>query len=190
MRRIISKQAEAKRSKRNQYILGGILIFVMFFSVLGYGFMGQDKETNSKKIEYNGFEFINQNGLWYSEIGGIQFAFKYNPKEVGQMPRELNGLENYQDKPLYISSENSEAELEIYRNLDRFVLRRQPACLVNETCEDPELPIKTCDDNFILIKESENMNIVQENNCVHIFAPSENLTQITDEFLFKMLGIE
>ena len=33
-------------------------------------------------------------------------------------------------------------------------------------------------------------NIYQQENCVFIEGPRENLTQITDEFLFKITGIE
>jgi hypothetical protein len=55
-------------------------------------------------------------------------------------------------------------------------------------CEET-LPIKTCEDNFIIIKENNFTNIIQEDNCVFIQGPSENLTMVSDEFLFHILGV-
>jgi len=199
MRKIVSKHDKDKKNKRNQFILGGILIFVMFFSVLGYSFGGGDSDTNVKKVNYNGFEFIEQNDFWFLDYGSFKFIFKYNPEQVEEIDSELDKLNDYYGVPLYVSSENNEAELEIYRNLNPgvnpIVQRMQPACLEKnesllglEEC-DENLPIKTCEDNLIIIKESNNPKIVQKDNCVFIEGPQENLTRITDEFLFNILGI-
>jgi len=201
MRKIISKHEEGRKRKRNQLIVGGVLIFIMFFSVLGYSFRGGDE--NTKKINYNGFEFINQNDFWILNTENFYFVFKNNPKQVEEIGGDLEYLENYYDKPLYIYSENSESEIEIYRNLfyqNQIVQRMQSACLdeniTNTTLGerivlecDENLPIKNCEDNFIIIKEDNNTKITQNKNCVFIFGQQENLTKITDEFLFKILGI-
>lgn len=188
MRKIISKYKESKRKKRNGIIIGLILVGVMLFSVLGYAFRGGGND-DIKKLNYNDFEFVEQNGFWFTNIENFQFAFKYNPQQVEEIDSELKYLDNYYNKPLYISSENSEAELEIYRNLfyqNQIVQRMQSACL--EEC-DENLPVKTCEDNFIIIKENNISEIIQEENCVFIKGREENLTKITDEFLFKILGI-
>ena len=47
MRRIISKEAEEKKKKRNQLIVGLILIAVMVFSVLGYSLSGFGNSNSS-----------------------------------------------------------------------------------------------------------------------------------------------
>jgi hypothetical protein len=190
MRKITTKSIEEKRKRRNSLIIGIVLVFVMFFSVLGYAFRGSEEPEEAGKVIYNGFEFRSSGGFWVLNIGDSQFFFKYSPEEVERINAVgLNPLPNYYQKPLYISSENQEAEYEIYRNLDRFVLRRQPACLYEAGCEE-ELPIKTCADNFIIIREAPLSNIVQEENCVFISGPQENLTKITDEFLFKIIGVD
>ena len=103
----------------------------------------------------------------------------------------MNDLGSYKNKPLYIFSEDSEAELEIYRNLfyqNQIVQRFQEACPEGEKCEK-NIPTKTCDDNFIIIKENEKSEIIQEKNCVFIRGEVGNLTKSSDEFLFKILGI-
>ena len=73
--------------------------------------------------------------------------------------------------------------------LGQVSLRIQPACLDESECEGG-WPVKTCKDNFIIIRNSNYTNIIQEDNCVFINGPEENLTQITDEFLFKIIGVE
>ena len=162
----------------------------MFISVLGFGFQGQPKDDNTyESMIYNGYEFIPQNGIWNLQIGNFQFGFKYNPNEVSKIDSEVNDLSSYANKPLYIKSENPESEFELYRNLDNIILRRQYACLNKEGCEG-DYPIKTCEDNFIIIEQGNSSEILQEENCVFIRGPSENLTYLTDEFLFKIIGIE
>lgn len=188
MRKIISKQEEDKKRTRKQFIVGGVLIFIMLFSVIGYSFQGKEKD-NIKKINYNGVEFIKQDNFWITKQGNLNFAFKYNPYEAEKINSKINKLENYYGKPLYLSSEDSEASLEIYRNLDQIVQRIQFACLENEKCNDKALPVKTCSENFIVIKESNNSEIKQQENCVFIYGNQENLTQLTDSFLFKAIEI-
>lgn len=187
MRKIVSKHAEGKKTRRNQLIVGLVLIFIMFFSVVGYSFTGKTVE-NSGKINYNGYEFAEQNGFWVLNIGNL-FFFKYNPEQVEKSYALVNPLSNYYQKPLYISSENQEAEREIYVNLRQVALRIQSACLEGEECRGENLPVKTCRDNFIIIREDNSSYINQDENCVFIQAPQENLTKLTDEFLFKTLGI-
>ncbi len=190
MRDIITKAEQERKRKRNQIIVGLILVAVMIFSTLGYAFMGEEKQNtdNSNKVNYNGFTFENQNGLWFLTIGASQFSFKYNPEEVEKADSELKTLDNYIEKPLYIFSENKEAEYEIYRNLDQIVLRRQYACLDNNCSEN--FPVKNCTDNFIIIEKSDFNEIKQDQNCVFIRGHDENLTGMTDAALFKMIGVE
>ena len=165
------------------------LVILMFFSVLGYGFVGRDGSGEETKIEYNGFEFVKQNNVWILSTGEVDFFFKYNPKEVEQISVAVNYIDTYAGKPLYIYSENNEASSEIYVNLNEIAQRIQLACLNEEDCVG-DVPLKTCEDNFIIIRENNETNIIQEDNCVHIMGPSENLTMMSDVFLFKTIGIE
>ncbi len=191
MRKIISKYEEDKKRKRRGIIVGIILIGIMIFSTLGYSFLGGEK-NDSKKLNYNGFEFEEQNGFWATNIENILFIFKYNPMQIEEINSSLKNVNNYYNKPLYIYSEDEGAELEIYRNLfyeNKIVQRMQSACLEGNIC-DEDLPIKSCEDNFIIITENNISKINQEGNCVFIEGKKENLTKITDEFLFKIIGIQ
>ncbi len=200
MRKLESRGTEEKRRKRNQLIIGLILVFVMLISVLGYGFQTQeDPNTDSTKVEYNGYTFTADNsGYWLLKIGNADFYFRNNPNEVNASNSVVPLLNSYSGKPLYIYSESQESELELYRNLDNFILRRQYACLDlgNNTldtaaainCSD-ELPLKTCEDNFLIIEEAIEFDVYSIDNCVFIKGPKNELIKATDEFLFKTLGI-
>ena len=190
MRKIISKEEEDKKRRRNQFIVGGAMILVMLASTLGYAFT-REETTSSEKIIYNGFEFTKQSGFWETSVNSYQFFFAYNPKETPKINSVLNSFESYVGKPLYIYSENIEAATEIYRNLfyqNQIVERVQDACLVGEKCES-NAPLKACENNFIIIKESVNNRIMQNKSCVFIEGNMGNLTQLSDEFLFNIVGI-
>jgi len=189
MRKLVSKEEEAKKTKRNQIIAGIVLAIVMILSTIGFAFQGRNDNTSEGtspggEVDYNGFKFINQNGLWI--LGN--FVFRYTPQEVENIGIGINPITNYQGKPAYIYSEDSDAEVEIGGNLRLVVQRIQEACPENIVCP-ADIPVKTCNDNFIIIKESNMSNIIQDNNCVFIEGPKENLTQLSDQFLFKALGI-
>jgi hypothetical protein len=187
MRGIVSKEKEAKKQKRNQIILGIILVFIMFFSVAGYAFRGGDADEN-KKVSYNGFDFLQKNGFWYSEINGKSFVFRNNPEET-DVEVKINSVPDYSGKPLYLFSENSMASSEITGNLGKIAERIQQACLNKEECNG-NFPVKTCGDNFIIIKKNNESKITQNDSCIFIYSSDEELAKTADEFLFKVLGVK
>jgi len=190
MRRIISKKIENKKQRRNQLIIGGILILIMVLSIVGYSFNNQ--QNKEEKIIYNNIEFMKEENFWYANIGDFQFSFRYNPEETGENNYQLNKLNVYSGDPLYLYAENSEAGIEIYRNLfyyNQISQRIQYACIEGEKCEG-DYPMKNCEDNFIIIKESDDEEIIQDNNCVFIKGKNENLIKLTDSFLYKIIGVQ
>jgi len=190
MRKILNKKQQKSKERFNQILVGIVLIFLMMLSIMGYSLIGRESTTKKQeKIVYNGFKFSKVNNFWVLEEGEMQFIFKYNPEQVEKIDSEVNYLDFYYNQPLYISSENAEATSEIYNNLGDLVLRMQNACLTEEGCEE-DLPIKGCDSNFIIIRESNITTINQNESCVFIEGNKEDLVSLTDEFLFKVFGIE
>ena len=145
------------------------------------------KGNSNERINYNGFEFTEQNGFWILNKDNTNFIFRFNPNQVEKIDSELKPLANYESKPLYFNSENVLAESEIRTNLAQFVEKMQSACLEEECDESSQ--IRTCENNFIIIREGSK-KISQEGNCVFIEGKTDDLTKLTDEFLFKILGIE
>lgn len=189
MRKIISREEDGKKRKRNQILLGGALVLIMVMSVLGYSWNRDEDKT--EKMNYFGFTFTKVEGGWELSMNKNNFLFRYNPKEVPEMDSSLNLLNSYKNKPLYIYSESAEASADIYKNLgylNRIVERVQEACL-EEECEEG-LPLKTCSENFIIIKEGDENKMEQQDNCVFIEGKKEDLAKLGDSFLFKILGVQ
>ena len=189
IRKIISKSEQEKKRKRNLLIIGIILIFVMFGSVFGIvvGSFGQNF-SGKNKAEYNGYEFYNENGLWKVSIGDADFIFKHYPTETKNITSVLKNINNYYNKPLYVYSEDVNSEIEVYRNLQQISARIQPACFNKENCTG-DFPLKTCADNFIII-ENGTEEVAQIENCVYIKGEKQDLSELTDSFLYNIIGIK
>ncbi len=189
MRKIETKKDKDKKTRRNQIIVGGVLIFIMFFSVLGYGFGGRtsnngssDSNTNS----YNGYNFEKVNGFWRTEFGNGYLFFIYSPSEVLNLDIPPLSLDKYSNKTVYLYSENPDAEAEIYYNLNQIGSNVVKSCYGN--CSG-NLPVMTCQDNLVVVRESENESIRNEQNCVFIEGPSSDLILLSDEFMFRLFGM-
>lgn len=190
MRRILTREQRDKKNKRNQLIIGIVLITVLLFSTFGYAF-NNDDEGSSEKVEYNGIDFIQDNsGYWRFSKDGKKFVTRYNPLETEDvLVSGVFGLNDYSDNPLYLVSESQEVIYEIVANLNQFILRPHEACLNEESCER-DLPIKNCSvDNVVVVREGEDKGVVKEEKCVFITSDLGNQTRYADAFLFKVLGI-
>jgi hypothetical protein len=191
MRQILGRDEIDKKKRRNQLIMGMILIGVMILGTAGYAF-GDKSGDSSEKMEYDGVEFIKVNEFWNFNLNGNSFIMKYNPTEVNNITFLSYSLINdYAGKPLYLASDFNEPNYEISRNLNAIVLRIQNACIPEDNCIG-SLPVKNCSvDNVIIIKEpkDEKEEIYQQDKCIFIISSLENQIRYTDAFLFKILGI-
>jgi len=181
MRKIISKEDKEKKDKKNQLIIGSILMFILIFGTIGYAFNRDSNNGNNQNIEYNGIEFIKNNGKWYFELNKV-YSTTYNPEEINISFNIEKKLNDYKNKPLYLVGGNDEARYELLSNLNGIYSRYQDACL--EDCEE-DFPIKNCSDNIIIFQKGDN-KIYQEDNCVFIQGDE---IKSADAFLFKILDI-
>jgi len=196
MKKIVSQADKGKKDRRTKLLVSLILVGIMLLSTLGYAFTREDSNTSgsASKVKYNGFEFQKSGNAWVLQDSSFYFTFLYNPTETQEIKVDnLNTLEDYYNEPLYVYSEDYSAKSEVYRNLypsaNKIVLRMQDACIEDKSCEG-DYPIKTCEDNFIIITESNSTSkIIQQDNCVFIEGKKENLTEVTDEFLFNLFGV-
>jgi len=194
IKKIESKKDLKKKVRRNQFILAGVLVLVLFGSVFGMvvSSFGKDSST-TKELNFNGYLFKMENGLYTTKVGDSKFSFLENPKEVESLKKEVNltkVLSDYAGENLYILSEDYSYFNEISQNLNPFVSRIQGACKEGEKCIDENLPIKTCEDNLIIIKESESDKIYEDKNCIYIEGKKEDLLKLIDEFLLRIIGIK
>ena len=192
MKSISTIGKDKKRAKRNQIILSLILLFIITFSIFEIWVNSFGGSSNSEKVEYNGLTFELKESYWTVELGQFSFSFVYNPLELENLSVSKNSLKTlteYQNKPLYIYSNDPSSTYEIYHNLIPFVERFQEACLEGDNCTG-NVPIKNCNDTLIVIRESTNSRIFQNNNCVFIEGSKEDLLKLSDEFLYSLIGIK
>ncbi len=188
MRKIISKQEEGKKKRRNQFIIGGILIFIMLSSLLGYAFQSQIFNPNTT-ITYNGIIFTNQNGVWATGYENQKIAFAYNPSQIpaADLASFTKNINDFSNKSWYIYSYDDSAESELKSNLLPFAAEINDACPEGVACGQG-IPVKTCKDNFIVIQNGSE-NVMQGQNCVLISGQGEDLIKLIDNVLFKIFGI-
>jgi hypothetical protein len=191
MKSILEKQKAKKNSKRAPIIIGTILVGLMIFSIIGYSFsMNKDNAQTSNKISYGKFDFYEKDGYWFfTNSDGNTIWTKYNPTQMERIQGFVSSINSYKNLPLYVQSFDITASIEVKQNLQNYAQRIQDACIENTKCEQEFLPIKTCQDNFIIIQESDEEGITQENGCIFIKGKKENIVKIVDEFLFETFSV-
>ena len=195
LKKILTQEEKARRSRRNQILVGGVLIVLMIVSTLGYSLMSGDGNNSGDRVTELGINFVRDGGLWKIVINGaragvpseegIVFGFQYLPSEIGDV--FVSGdydFGDYNGKVLYFVN-GSEGSSEILNNLGRYVLRYQSACLNGTICGG-DLPLKSCDDNLIIFESGNETSVWKEDNCVHIVGDG---VRGADAFLYKALKI-
>ena len=134
MRKIKSMADIEKARRRNNIILGIIMIFLLTASSLGYSLMSAD--NNEKNIvSENGFDFVRDGGMWKlaiddaragvpSEEGKI-FVFQNLPSEVDDINVNVTAqLGMYSGQPVYFVNPG-EGVNEILSNIGGYVFSYQ-----------------------------------------------------------------
>ena len=185
MRKLETKKAIEKKQKKNQIILGSILIFLLVVSTAGYSIMNVNSESSST-IQENGINFFYQNGLWLIQTENSAFAFQNLPSKIKDITVDTNKtLNEYISSTIYFKNTPQGAS-EILSNINPFILRHQETCIEGETCTQ-DLPVKNCSDNiFIFVENSAETKVGQVQNCIYIYGDS---VRGADAFLYKILGI-
>jgi hypothetical protein len=171
-------------------IMAIFIAVIMVLSVLGY--VGGSLASESKKIEYNGYSFV-QNGNMWRLIEYEDYYFQYLPDE----------LENVSTPPLtYLSSNKIYLGFKPNDNISvgnsmssvSYLLYSkniipQEACTIEEGC--PDIPIIDCESNQGIIMISGNSNTYSQNEkCLIITATdTQELSRLTERFIYQQLGV-
>jgi len=184
IRKIKTQEDLDREKRRNQIIIGSVMILLLVVSTAGYSLMSGD--SNDKSFaEEEGFDFFRENNLWKVNVNSQIYGFQYLPSEVVNV--SINGtydISTYSGQPLYFVG-NSPAIPEILNNLQRYVLRSQEACLNGTNCTG-NLPVKGCDSNLIIFESGDETRVYKKENCV--FVVGEHV-RATDKFLYEALKI-
>lgn len=194
IKKLETKEKKVKKEKRNQLILAGILVAVMLTSIFGIVFSYNAGNTiPTREIIFNGNVFTDQGGYYAINVSNSILYFSNNPNNLASLGEDINlskKISNYFEQPVYIVSNDYPSYNEIVQDFTPYVLRVQGACIEGENCSDSTLPIKTCADNVIVVKEAEKNRIYENQNCVYIEGKSEDLLRLTDDFLLRVFGFK
>ncbi len=72
MRKIRTQADADKRMKRNNLIVGIILVGLLVISTAGYSLMSSDEDDGGSVSEF-GVDFSRSNSMWVADIGGGVF---------------------------------------------------------------------------------------------------------------------
>ncbi len=185
MRKILSQEEMERKKKRRNSILSVVMLLVLVGGTAGYAFSfsdnsNQDSGTNNGNSNAGDYNYASYNTL---TIEGQDLNFVNKPEEVKNIGVEISRkIGEYSGKPLYISSNNEEVTREVATTLGKFASRVQRACY-GECAED--LPVKTCEDNLIVIDIGKEAGVSEEKNCVFVNGGISS----ADAFLYKVFGI-
>ena len=186
MRRIETKEQINKRKKRNQVLVGGVLVFLLTFAAIGYAIMmRQSEDLGFERTNEKGFNFYRVGDFWQLNIEGQSFYFENLPSEVEHLTYEIDlDLSMYSSKALY--SVNATPKVSnILSNIGPYILRYQEACLMGTNCTK-DLPYKDCSENILIFNVEEDEKIEVVGNCVYLSGTS---SRIADAFVYEVLNI-
>ena len=190
-KKLISKEMQKRKEKRNQYILVGVMVIILFGSVFGI-IVGTNTGSSAKKLTYEGHT-LNTNGYFYNmTVNNKVIYVSNNPNNlsINYTIEAMPTASSFAGLPLYIDAGASTPSQEIYENMYGYAQRIQSACLANSTCNDPTLPIKNCEENMIIIKESTQNKIYTQGKCTFIEGTTKDLNKLTDIFILKLFGLK
>lgn len=190
----MTKKEIEEKSRRNKIIIGLVLTGIMVLSSMGYAFFSGEREDPSEKMNYNGVEFIRDSGgMWIFEIEGAQFYTRFNPNETENISVPiLKTAGEYTGKTLYFLGDGP-LKREVLNNFyKKIITKYQDGCIKGyENACGNETPIKDCStDNIIIIEDSEEIKISQDENCIFIKSPYSEQERAADAFMFKIFGIK
>ncbi len=184
-------------------VISVIVIIAAFAALLTLG------KDSGKDVNYNGFDFVNVDGIWRTEWQregqAYELDFRFNPKDVEDIPVTGKTDLRFQFEKIYLTLDptNEERTPETaYLNLAAVELSRKlvepfernvtAACTRNETDACFSRPIVTCENtnsSVIYLKQADKARIILNGNCAVIQGSGESIVKAADKALFQWLKI-
>jgi hypothetical protein len=161
------------KKNHNKVYFGIFIIFLMVSSTIGFMY-GEGSET--KKI--NGRKFVKTNSGWqtyFDEIGSY-WEFSYLPNEINL---DFNEVNFYSGKlNVYSTNELSGG----YEERLKFIMLYKGIIVEHLDEENCDLE----DQTLILSHSFENIEIIEENNCLYV---NGNLNKFIDGITYKIFEV-
>ena len=210
-----TRKKEARR-KRNNLIIGLVLVVLMMFSIIAFSISPTNQIQNT--FEYNNYTFtqrvvFDENIFMQeivrhtTEIQGQEIMFYFAPGTMGQVNDNTTNLDNIKNvNTLTFTREPLTEETEYDINMFFFdVIRYEFSMntfkntqmgLTSHSLFESDTPIITCDeatqDNYV-IKLSKEVGTPRINEiepyCFEIIGNGDNLLYISDYLIYKSHGV-
>lgn len=183
MRPIEAQEIRNKRIKRNQLLIGIVLIGLMVLSSAGYALV--NSFSSSTQTEQSKYGLSYTGSYWTGVVAGNNITLTLDPDEAATIPVDLGGitLSSYDSQTLYVASDGPFSFNQIAINLGPFVSSVREACF--GPCEK-NLPEKSCNDSLIVINSSATESkVYRKENCLFIDGNSDS----TEAMLYHILGV-
>jgi hypothetical protein len=178
MQRIETQAQKEARERRKAKYISYFLLTIMVISTAGYALLSYTS-TDTPSSQNNDSGSFGKHPL---SVSGQTVYLTFSREGTKNISVEGNiTLRDYLGNTLYIASDSSALQYELANTLGKFVSRMQDACYGNCT---KNLPEKNCTDNLIVIKESQEQSVSQENRCIFIKGDLQSI----DAFLYKILS--
>ncbi|MGV8162552.1 MAG: hypothetical protein ACP5N2_04445 [Candidatus Nanoarchaeia archaeon] len=197
-----------KRMKRNNIIIGGILLLLMVFSMLAVAVI--DPQTQSE-LSYNGYEFsvIDSEGgqMVLTKVNNQEYSFYTMPLDAKRIIENVTGIDVISSSSTLIFAKeplglgNSASSEQLYYSLLIYDLKvaSEKTILSGLSAQDDysNEKVYTCDDAseftpVIMMKKgiytSLNIDVI-EPNCFELSSDPLNILILRDYLLYKSLGI-
>ncbi len=165
----------------------------------------KEGETEDRRI-YNGFVFIKEGNLWYSQVQNpdtnelYKFGVRFNPYQVENVTIEGNVDESFRTGRVYITFDPHDEELtyvslaaaELTLNLARAMgIKVLPACM-SEHPACVNISILSCnstDQPVIEIINDPETKLTMDGNCMKVQGTEFELLKVIDRIIFRAYGI-
>jgi len=185
-----------------------IIILLLIGGIFAIRYIYKPK-PNVQSVEFNGFVFVNQSGVWTTQMQMqdhlYDLMFKYNPYdvkdiEITYMPNNFSKLTALHDKMYIVFDPEDEnlgyialAATDISRALTRvYGITPIAACTKNLTTACANVPIQTCNTTgrpVIYLDNDPTQKIIYTGNCLIIQGEKDDLLKAVQRVLFEWYKI-
>ncbi len=180
MRPIQTASFLEKQQRKRKRLGGMIIIGLLLLSTLGFAISGTGitKQKKPEGLQYDGQYWT------YFVSGTPKYRFAYGLEDLNFENLSLiKKLFDFENKNLFIDSNNSASIQEIALNLGNHVSKISEACYGSCSKDIPEL---SCDiDGILIVIEPEGNSVTERENCIFIKGDLKKV----DAFLYNLLKL-
>ncbi|MAG38494.1 hypothetical protein CMO90_00220 [Candidatus Woesearchaeota archaeon] len=189
------RRIESKKNRKKKLLVGGLLAFLMVFSMLGVILSNSTDDT----LEYNEFKFSREESFFVTKINGKQFYFSYLPQNL-LLIEKPEILKNKIKLPMIYLSFNPENKVENLRYIDLIrndlftIVDSAVVSAVSKESSNYLLPVISCENATSYVPVfyfniSNETSIIERNNCLIFNAQNIEILKLRDLIVYTYLGV-